>query len=87
MLDKLLRFHVEHGTAAEAMLADLRAAAGQLPGKERAAEAAPLAEQLADLHAHRRRGPQVLGQILPLVLAELGWGKVESSGSGAAGPA
>ena len=87
VLDKLIRFHLEHQTQPERMLADLRAAASQLPPGERAAEAAPLAEQLAEVQAHRRRGPQPLGQILPLVLAELGLGMVQSAGSGAPGPA
>ena len=69
VLAKLPRFHVKHQTAPETMLADLRAAGGQVPLGERAAEAAPL------------------GEVLPLVLAELGGGPVQSSGSGAAGPA
>jgi len=87
VLAKLLRFHVEHQSESEAMLADLRAAGGQVPTGERSAEAAPLAEQLAQLHRRRRRGVRPLAEVLPLVLANLGWGKVESSGSGAAGPA
>jgi transposase len=88
VLDKLLRFHGEHQTGPEQMLADLRAAAGQLPPGERAAEAAPLAEQLAEVQARRRgRGPQPLGEILPLVLAELGLEQIQSAGSGAPGPA
>ena len=86
VLDKLMRFHLEHHSEPEAMLADLRAAAGQLPAGERAVEAAPLAEQLAKVQQQRRRGPQPLGQILPVVLAELGWGRIQSSGSGAPGP-
>jgi len=95
VLDKLLRFHVEHGSGPAAMLADLRAAGGQLPAGERAAEAAPLAEQLAQVRrrqrafgseAQARRGPRPLAEALALMLAELGWGQVQSSGSGAAGP-
>jgi len=87
VLAKLLRFHVAHQSAAEAMLADLRAAGGQLPTGERTAEAAPLVEQLARVRRRRRRGPRPLAEVLPLLLAELGWEPVQSSGSGAAGPA
>jgi transposase len=85
VMDKLLRFHVEHGSGPAAILADLRTAGGQLPACEHAAEAAPLAEQL-DRVRRRRRGPRPLAEVLPLMLAELGWQRVQSSGSGAPGP-
>ena len=44
------------------------------------------AEELEAIQSHRRRGPQALGEILPAVLADLGFGRIQSPGSGAAGP-
>jgi hypothetical protein len=61
---------------------DLEAAVTQLPRPEHAAEAGPLQEELQRIQEGRRRGPQLLGDILPLVLARLGVGAVESTGSG-----
>ena len=83
VLDKLIRFGQEHHTDALETLGNLRAAAKHLPANEWAAEAAPLAEELAAIRGGRRRGPQPLGEILPVVLAELGLGVVESGVSGA----
>jgi transposase len=82
ILDKLMAFHREHDTAAPEMLRDLQAALGQLPTKEYAAEAKPLHEQLQRVQQGRRRGPQLLGDILPIVLARLGVAEVESKASG-----
>jgi len=62
-------------------LADLQAAVAQLPPHAYEAEARPLAEQLARLQT-RRRGPQPLASILPLVLARLGVPAVQSTQSG-----
>jgi len=82
ILDKLSAFHREHDTAIADLLRDLQAAVGQLPQREHAAEARPLQEELERIEAGRRRGPQLLGDILPIVLARLGVGVVQSEGSG-----
>ena len=82
ILDKLTAFHRDHGTAMPDVLRDLQAAVGQLPRPAYAAEAKPLAEELARIQQGRRRGPQLLGDLLPTVLARLGVGVVQSSESG-----
>jgi transposase len=82
ILDKLTAFHREHDTGMVAVLRDLQAAIGQVPPREHAAEAKPLQEELHRIHDGRRRGPQVLGDILPIVLARLGVGAVQSAESG-----
>ena len=64
----------------------LEAAVAQLPRQAYQAEARPLHEELDRIHNGGRRGPQPLGDILPIVLARLGVGRVESTGSGEAGP-
>jgi hypothetical protein len=53
-----------------------------VPPREHAAEARPLQEELQKIHDGRRRGPQLLGDILPMVLARLGVGVVQSAESG-----
>jgi transposase len=82
ILDKLTAFHREHDTGMVEVLRDLQAAIGQLPRRAYAAEAKPLAEELQRIQQGRRRGPQLLGDILPIVLARLGVGVVQSSASG-----
>jgi transposase len=82
ILDKLTAFHREHDTGMVDVLRDLQAAIGQVPPREHAAEAKPLQEELHRIHDGRRRGPQVLGDILPIVLARLGVGVVQSEASG-----
>jgi transposase len=82
ILDKLSGFHRAHDTGMTEVLHDLQAAVGQLPAHEHAAEAQPLAEELRKIQDGHRRGPQLLGDILPLVLARLGVGVVQSTGSG-----
>lgn len=82
ILDKLTAFHRDHDTGMAEVLRDLQAAVGQLPSREHAAEAMPLAEELHKIQDGRRRGPQLLGEILPLVLARLGVGVVQSKESG-----
>jgi transposase len=82
ILDKLTAFHREHETAMPALLRDLQSASGQLPQREHAAEARPLQEELQRIQEGRRRGPQLLGDILPIVLARLGVGAVQSTESG-----
>lgn len=82
ILDKLTAFHRDHHTAMPEVLHDLQAAIGQLPLREHAAEAKPLHEELKKIQNGRRRGPQLLGDILPMVLARLGVGVVQSEESG-----
>jgi transposase len=80
ILDKLLQFHREHDTPMSQVLVDLEAATAQLPRSAHAAEAQPLARRLQELHDSGHRGPQVLGDILPIVLARLGINQVQSAG-------
>jgi hypothetical protein len=82
ILDKLSAFHRGHDTLAPELLRDLQAAIEQLPRTEYQAEAGPLHEELEKIQAGRRRGPQLLGDILPIVLARLGVGVVQSTESG-----
>jgi transposase len=82
ILDKLSAFHVAHDTGVAEVMRDLQAAVGQIPIGEHAAEAKPLAEELRKIQEGHRRGPQLLGDILPIVLARLGVGVVQSEGSG-----
>jgi len=84
IVGKLLAFHSEHGTDPMALRQDLEAAVEQLPPQSRAAEAEPLQKEL-DAVA-RRRGPQPLAEIIPLVLARLAGRVVQSKPSESAGP-
>jgi hypothetical protein len=86
ILDKLTAFHREHETPGPELLRDLEAAIAQLPRTEYQAEAGPLHEELEKIQAGRRRGPQLLGDILPIVLARLGVGAVQSTASGEEDP-
>jgi transposase len=82
VLDKLTAFHRAHDSGMAEVLRDLQAARGHVPPREYAAEAKPLQEELKRIAGGRRRGPQPLGAILPLVLARLGVGVVQSAESG-----
>jgi transposase len=82
ILDKLIAFHRNHETSPQQMMTDLGRAVAQLPADEHALEAIPLIKRLQETHAARRRGPQPIGDILPLLLAKLGVGEVESSVAG-----
>jgi len=82
ILDKLTAFPRGHDSNMVAVLRDLQAASAQVPSREYAAEAKPLHEELQKIQEGRRRGPQPLGDILPLVLARLGVGVVPSAESG-----
>jgi hypothetical protein len=82
ILDKLSAFHRDHDTGMVTVLADLQAAIQQLPPREYAVEAKPLQDELQAIQDGHRRGPQPLGDILPLVLARLGVGVVQSKESG-----
>lgn len=79
ILDKLLEFHGEHGTAPEAILADLNAARRQIPQAEHSQEAVPLMARYQKTRNTRRREPQPIGEVLLAVLAKLGVGAVESN--------
>jgi len=81
VLDKLLRFHVEHATPWDQIQADLQAARRWLAPRDYQGQAVPLRRQLDEL-TPRRRGAQQLGQILSVVLAELGARTVQSEPSG-----
>lgn len=82
ILDKLTAFHRDHDTAMPQVLRDLQATITQVPPREHAAEAKPLHEELQKIHEGRRRSPQPLADILPVVLARLGVGVVQSTESG-----
>jgi transposase len=82
ILDKLLAFHREHDTPMPQTLIGLETALGHIPSSAHADEAKPLAAELLRIHAGRRRGPQLLGDILPLVLARLGVAALQSEESG-----
>jgi hypothetical protein len=86
ILHKLTVFHQEHGTPAPQLLRDLQAAVEQLPRKEYADEARPLHEELQRIQEGRRRGPQLLGDVLPIVLARLGVAAVQLPASGEQDP-
>src|SRR5436190_3360975 len=79
ILDKLTAFHRSHDTGMSEVLRDLQTAIGQVPPREHALEAKPLQEEYQKIQDRRRRGPQLLGDILPLVLARLGVGAVQST--------
>jgi hypothetical protein len=81
-LEKLNTFHREHETGMAQVMADLLAATGQLPRNAHADEARPLVQEQARISAGRCRGPQLLGNILPIVLARLGVTGVQSHPSG-----
>lgn len=82
ILDKLSAFHADHDTPVAELLRDLQAAIGHVPPREHAAEAKPLQEELQKIQDGRRRGPQPLRDILPIVLARLGVGAIQSTESG-----
>src|SRR5438445_12461799 len=82
ILDKLTAFHREHDTPMPDVLRDLQAALAHVPTPEHAAEAEPLHNEYRKIQDGRRRGPQLLGDILPIVLARLGVGVVQSPESG-----
>lgn len=82
ILDKLNGFYRDHEGTVPQIMADLQAAIEQLPRSAYAEEAKPLAEELQRIEQGRRRGPQLLGDILPIVLARLGVGALQSKESG-----
>ena len=86
ILDKLLAFHRVHATATDQMLADLQAAVDHIPRREHHAEAQPLTKMLDKTRTARTRGPQLIGEIIPLVLAKLGLERVQLESSGGQDP-
>jgi transposase len=86
LLHKLTAFHTDHDTLAPDMLRDLQAAIEQLPKTEYRAEAKLLADELQKIQNSKRRGPQILADILPIVLARLGVGALQSTESGEPNP-
>jgi transposase len=70
ILEKLRRFHHEHQTPMDVLLADLEAAVEQLPYKTCNHEAEIVADVLQQ-QIRRRRGPEPIGDVLPVVLARL----------------
>ena len=82
ILEKLIAFHVEHETPCEYYLQDLNYAINQIPKKEHATEAKPLADRLHEAQDHGRKGPTPLSEIIPIVLAGLGVGVIPSTPSG-----
>ena len=64
------------------VLRDLQAAIGQIPQREHVREAKPFQEEYQRIQDRRRRGPQLLGDILPIIFARLGVGVVPSNESG-----
>jgi len=86
ILDKLLAFHNQHQTPIQDTLQDLNHAMEHVPKKEYRAEARPLGERL-EREQRRSRGPQLLSEVLTIVLARLGVGRVQSTESGASDPA
>jgi transposase len=77
ILDKLMKFHLDHGTPMTTLLSNLQEAVTQLPVNSHADEAAPLLAELKKIQA-ARRGARPIGEILPLLLARLGVGDLQS---------
>lgn len=80
ILDKLMKFHRDHHTPPAQMLPDLQAAIDQIPRKEYGAEAIPLHQELQNTRTANKRGPQPIGELLPILLAKLGVGNLQSNG-------
>jgi transposase len=81
VLEKLLRFHSEHGTQPAVTRQGLESATEQLPASSRQAEAKPLQERLEEM-AGKKRGVRTLEEIIPFVLARLGVKQIECPGEG-----
>ena len=71
ILEKLRRFHHEHGTPIDRLLAELDATVQQLPYNTRNHEAAVVANVL-QRQTSRHRGGVAIGELLPAALARLG---------------
>ena len=71
ILEKLRRFHHEHNTPIDRILADLETAVERLPYNPRSHEAEIVANILQQ-QTSRRRGTVAIGELLTAVLALLG---------------
>lgn len=71
ILDKLNSFQLKRQVSMDKILANMNAAIDQLPESFYRDESLPLAEKLKRVNAHKSRGPQHIGQILPRLLARL----------------
>jgi hypothetical protein len=80
--DKLLAFHCERKTDIQRALEDIDRLSAQLSGRTRQEETQMLQNQLDNPSCRRRRGPQALGKIIPLVLARLGIRMLQSETEG-----
>jgi transposase len=80
--DKLLAFHCERKTDIQRALEDIDRLGAQLSGRTRQEETQMLQNQLDNPSCRRRRGPQALGKIIPLVLARLGIRMLQSETEG-----
>jgi hypothetical protein len=80
--DKIMAFHGEHNTDIERALKDIDQASAQLSGRTQREERHLLQKQLDDPRNRRRRGPQALAKIIPLVLARLGMRTLQSATEG-----
>jgi transposase len=80
VLDKLLSFLQEHATPLAECLPLLQQAVNQIPPREFSQEAIPLQEALRKSLASKR-GPKMMADILPVVLARLGVGELQSDKS------
>jgi transposase len=77
--EKILAFHSEHKTDIQRALEDIDQINAQLSERTRQEETSMLQEQLDKPGCRRRRGPQAVGKIIPLVLARLGIRMVQSA--------
>ncbi len=82
ILDKLLAFHLDHETPYKDILHDLHLATAQVPTKDHADEARPLVDRQRAARSGGKHGPQLIGEILPIVLARLGVDAVPLAPSG-----
>jgi transposase len=80
ILDKLLAFQRVTDTPLSQVMQDLDQATLQLPRAAKAAEAEPLRQRLLKAQKSRSNAPQLLGDILPIVLARLGVDGLQSEG-------
>ena len=70
ILEKLRKFHYDHQTPLDRVLADLETTVEQLPYNTCGREAAVVAKVLEE-HTPRRRGGVAIGELLPAILARL----------------
>ena len=86
IINKLIRFSIEHAIDTDQLLRNLDATMAHLPHSAVREEMIPLAEDLARVQKRRGAGPNVLGMILPAVLSKLEVKLVRSNQSGEPDP-